>query len=145
MKIKLLIASLLISGFALGQTPKEHKFYDTVKTMREHIDYSPDTIPVYFKELIITKHQEKPNNANAIIANDVYERWSKGFVIWQTYHNATTTTYNDLGGSFTFGDIQNTLRYYITPYNFDSWKADGKFLYEDYSKVTNPVTTVIKR
>ena len=57
MKNKLLITAAIVL-FIFGSRdawcqskPKQHVFYDTVKTVKERVDFSPDTIPVYFKQL----------------------------------------------------------------------------------------------
>lgn len=121
-----IILFLVVMGTlnAEAQAPKQHIFYDTIKTVKERIDFSPDTIPVYFKELIIK--------------DDITEHWVSGFVIWKTYRKINTAS-TLLGGYYSEPDY---IKVEFTPTITDN----HMFLYSDRrTKVTNKVIFSIKR
>lgn len=127
MKISLTLTFLLLTALCFGQNAKQKVYYDTVVT--KHFKYEPDTIPVYFKEVVL--------------GNQIYESWNYGFVVWQTYKQAVSIgglTWD--GGSYiTFG---NDTSYFENPYPFPSLPP-GKFLYMNKKPVTNKVIYTIKR
>lgn len=145
MKKLILILCLFGITATYAQAPKQHIFYDTVRIVKERVDFSPDTIPVYFKELIITEHQES-ENPNAIVANDVYEHWAKGYVIWQTYvKTARDAIYGITGNSYFGASTFNQTAYYKNDFQ-PSRTSEGTFLYSDRkTKVNNIVTFTVKR
>ena len=151
MKHIITIALAFIVSTGVAQTPKPRKVIikDTVKTISEVVKYLPDTIPVYFKEVGITtkeKFQQMPGPmALGTLVGDsiIYERWNKGYVIWQTYkqYSNTVTYYNS--NNITLASYNNT-DYYVDKYT-PTQSAPGKFLYEDKKPVTNLVLISILR
>lgn len=144
MKIILTILLVLIVSASFAQ--KKHIYYDTVKTITERVDYSPDTIPVYFKEIQFVNGTEPVtgmSNAEITSAHNftVYENWHKGFVIWQTYKKATGITFSTRGEMW-----QNTEPSYYKDEYSPSPTMPGIFLYEDRKTIVkNKVILSIKR
>lgn len=129
MKQLFTIAILLCSIGVLAQKPKQHVKYDTVKTIQKRIVYDPDTIPVYFKEVVL--------------GNQIYESWNYGYVVWQSYEAIS------MHGGFVFGDgggisFGNDTTYVRNEYQFSPTPA-GQFLYMNKKPVTNKVIFVLKR
>lgn len=126
-----MLAFIVSASFA-QQKPKQHVYYDTVKTLTKHIQYDPDTIAVYFKEVVT--------------GNQIYEAWNYGYVVWQTYK--PMEIYNTAGIRFDYGNgftlSNDTTAYAENPYPFSPTPA-GKFLYMNKKPVTNKVIFVIKR
>ena len=137
MKKSILLALLAFTVSAsYAQDPRKHVYHDTVKTVTTRIDFSPDTIPVYFKEIAVT-----PQNGDRVI----YEKWNKGYVIWQTYRK----TENSLvwGGSGVSSGIfmSNGGGFYTVEYQGTIMES-GTFLYADRkTRVKNKVILSIKR
>jgi hypothetical protein len=138
--ITLLSAAMAVSGQSLK---RQHVFYDTVKTIQtkvKRIDFSPDTIPIFFKELVIK-------------SNSVTEQWVSGFVIWQTFKKGTWTSDhfiikngNLYGTSLLSSSTEDTIDgYYVNEYKESINILTDKFLYADRSKVTNKVISTLKR
>lgn len=102
-----------------------------INTTRDSIVYLPDTIPVFFKELII--------------GSEITERWQRGFVIWQTYEKADDryAAYGISTGSY-YSNVRKD--YYKTDFPFDNFRSDRgeTYLYENKKKVTNRILSVIK-
>lgn len=118
----------------MAQTPKQHVFLDTVKVVKERIDFSPDTIPVYFKEVLI---YETP----------IADHWVKGYVIWQTYKKSNLLTMSGMSTAayLSTGTWSEPKPYYVDTYS-ESDRPKDTFLYEDRkTKVKNPVIITIKR
>lgn len=148
MKKATTILLLALSFSAVGQTPapKQHVFYDTLKTVKERVDYSPDTIPVFFKELrvkIININRDSIK-MKPFIDTVIVEGWTPGYVIWQTYKKQNVEI--QVSPNFTFYPGQP----FIGPYYKDEFKAtefsDNKFLYADKkTRVTNKVLYTILR
>lgn len=142
MKTHIILAALVaLAGGAKAQSwPKQHVYYDTIKTVKERVDYSPDTIPVFFKELIIN-------------GDSLTEQWTAGFVVWQTYvkkdiypfniveHNRGNDFYIGSSGSF----LYDKKPYYKDEYRFTESDIPGKFLYKDKTPVKNPIIRSLKR
>jgi len=148
-QILITITLALVASVGMGQTknPRKHVYYDTIKSVKERIDYAPDTISVYFKQMIISKIDSIPSRmANAVITSSsdytVYESWHKGFVIWQTYKKSYSSamTLSSSGSLYMSSETQ----FYTDPYPF-SKTYPGIFLYEDKSVCNNIVVCVIKR
>lgn len=125
----LVLAFALCTVIASAQThPKQHVYYDTVKTVHEQIDYAPDTIPVYFKELVLPKDSTfRP-----------FEVWNKGFVVWQTYKKLPNS-------SFSAGSWSGSMQEYYKDEYSASQLMPGQFLYADKKSVKNKVIFSIKR
>ncbi len=150
-KLIILLIFVLASVGVMGQVkPKQHVYYDTVKNVQTRVDYSPDTIPVYFKELCIVRENigtvrlfGKPDSTIAKGDTDIYERWQTGFVIWQTYHQGGV-----YGGLTLTGAGIYTLSgtdYYKDEYQPSS-TMPGIFLYADRKTVVkNKVIYSFKR
>jgi hypothetical protein len=129
--MKHLFTILLAFTVLAGYSQKKHVYYDTVKTVKERVDFSPDTIPVYFQELLI-----HPENA---LDNRLVTIWVQGYVIWQTYRKNEGLTM--LTGSSYF----SAQDYYTRPYE-ETPSQDGVFLYSDRkTHVKNKVLISIKR
>lgn len=129
----------LVALVGMGQSkPKQHVFYDTVKTVKERIEYAPDTIPVYFKEVAKIAYK-------CIGCGDtIVEKWHRGFVVWQTYIKyqriifSNTASYSDSTFFVHSGDL------YKEPYE-PSKSLLGLFLYENKTQCKNLVIYSIKR
>lgn len=132
-----LIVYSLCCDKAKAQSPKQHVFYDTVKTVKERVDFSPDTIPVYFEELVMPKDTSDEYGIP-------YTQWKRGYVIWQTYVKDSLSTGN-ISWSYGSGIMSNNTGYYKT--EFEPTLIDTRhFLYSDRkTKVTNKVIFSIKR
>lgn len=142
-----IIVLALLSSTLMAQTksPKRHIFYDTVKTVKERIEYAPDTIPVYFKEIIIAnKSDNKMADWGTIgqILGDtiVYEMWNKGFVVWQTYIKYQPIVFGISDSTFFVRESD----LYKEPYE-PSKSLPGVFLYENKTQCKNLVIYSIKR
>ena len=130
--------SVLLSSFAVtAQNPKKHIYHDTVKTVQERIEFSPDTIPVFFAEVVV--------DTSGWYGYDGYSYQGgatvhliPGFVIWQTYKKAYSLT---LIGGGSFSTISQD--YYVDEYRDSA--ISGKFLYLNKKPVTNKVIYSIKR
>lgn len=142
--MKKLIILCLIGISYQGVAQKKITIKDT--SITEHISYAPDTIPVYFKELVI--RQSEPDTLKGehwALTDGVYEHWVKGYVIWQTYNQMGTSL--TTSGVITFSNSypQAQLSYYKNEYRQSDTLSD-KFLYSDRkTKVTNKVIFSIKR
>lgn len=133
-----ILFAFIVSAVAMGQSKPRKVLYKHSKTITtDSVAYLPDTIPVFFKEL--------PLNEFGV----PYEKWQKGFVIWQTWVNPFEAT----SGTIWYSHESGTLGMYKQPdydhplkrtYQFDSVK-DEKFLYFDRSPVTNKVIYVLER
>lgn len=155
MKNLILPLLLTITSAVFAQTkPKQHVYYDTVKTVKTHVDYSPDTIPVYFKELTIGRPKIYHTETGYAIPNEdtieIQEKWQKGFVIWQTYHKGTGSLEWNTGVTTLTDGRYLTLTppdsFYKTEYDDFTKTAPGVFLYRDRkTRVTNKVLSVIKQ
>lgn len=139
-KTTTIITSLLII-LALevsGQSVKlhQHIYYDTVKEVKQRIDFSPDTIPCWFVEIQMPKDTA---------SNQPFITLKKGFIIWQVYHKAD---YGMLTSSGTYGMTLNNLSgpdFYKDNYQF-SPSMPGVFLYPDRKTIVkNQVIYSIKR
>lgn len=147
MKKLILLTALLFLSYCAAFAQKQHVYHDTVKTVIDRIDYSPDTIACWFKEIIVTHNSavlKRVNLPDSVLnfAN-VIEQWRKGFVIWQVYKKQGDSmfAFNGAGQGFTTGQ----MRYYTDPYRF-SPGCPGIFLYEDgKTKVTNKIIFTLKR
>lgn len=139
MKTNLLTLTLLLSAsVCMAQSkPKTHVYYDTVKTVHERIDYAPDTIPVYFKELIITKEDTTPGLH--LLGGQLYENWCTGFVIWQTYKKSQDGIMWSSSGM-----VSTTSTYYRDEYQ-PSKGLPGQFLYADKKPCKNIILNSFKR
>jgi hypothetical protein len=135
-KIKLTIVALIVSASALGQIkaqykPKTHIYYDTIKTVKERIDYSPDTIPVFFKELIFT-------------TSEATEKWQAGFIIWNTYVKRNYSPWISTNRSVFITNSEEPEYYKVEFRQSDT--LDDKFIYADRkTKVTNRFLMYFKR
>lgn len=153
-KICLVILLLtLVFGWKVGkgQSPKTHIYYDTLKTINERVDYTPDTIAVWFKEIVFMKLKvyDVYNTKTLNIPRDsigIEEKWTKGFVIWQTYKKVSTNSVFTNSGTHTGNVIySNFPDYYKDEYTPTKF-TDNKFLYADRkTKVTNRVIYTILR
>lgn len=102
----------------MAQKPKQHVKYDTVKTIQKRIVYDPDTIPVYFKEVVL--------------GNQIYESWNYGYVVWQSYREDQFTTFNNgFSGAllnataFTADTIE--MSYHRVEYQFHQLLPDNSY------------------
>lgn len=137
MKILLTLLLVAVAAAGMAQTPKKHIFYDTVKTIKQRIDYAPDTIPVLFVEL-------KKENDSTVSFSAV-----KGFVIWQTYRKPDTSvfgmTFDSTRGNWCCQTIQREPEFDTQEYE-PSKGMQGIFLYADRkTHVTNKVIYSFKR
>ncbi len=135
--LTLILALVAIAGY--GQKPKQHVYHDTITTVKEWIDYAPDTIAVYFKELVWPDKNDDPKY------RPPYEQWRSGYVVWQTYRKANFAILGagvlTASGSYS---ITSQPDYYKDDFE-ESNHVPGIFLYEDKRRVTNKVLTVFKR
>jgi hypothetical protein len=132
--MKHLFTILLAFTVLAGYSQKKHVYYDTVKTVKERVDFSPDTIPVYFQELLI-----HPENA---IENRLVTIWVQGYVVWQTYRKQANSGITFFNGDNT---VYITQDYYTRPYE-ETPSQEGIFLYSDRkTHVKNKVLISIKR
>ena len=136
MKTTTITAILVVATMFAFAQPKKH--YITKTRIDSVLTYEPDTIPIYFKELVFTKG----------ILSPPYEQWVTGFVVWQTYKPAVLDTsrwqYGD--GSITFnGGTVNRVQYYKDEYQPTIQLLKGKFLYLDKTEVKQPVLETLKR
>lgn len=139
------IALIAFVASAQAQTkPKERITYDTVKSVERHVSYAPDTIPVWFKEIVITHHGSglrqdgmKPDPA----MDTAVEKLTPGFIIWQTYKKQNYASLTLSGATWSSGTSLSD--YYEEPYKDNS--IPGKFLYADYKPVTNKIIYAVKR
>lgn len=132
-QLKTILLTALALGLlsSLGDAQTKHIYYDTVKTVKECVDYAPDTIPVLFKELII-----KPDT--------VIEKWHKGFVIWHTFKKLKDGDFQ-LPSSSVLWSCGNQPDYYKDYYE-PSKSYPGIFLYEDKkTKCKNNILLSFKR
>lgn len=107
----------------------------TGKFLEDTTEYKPDTIPVFFKELVVINRGMlcRPGLPDSIISyGEPQEWWSPGFVIWQTQHRKN---WND---GFIFNDPKP---YYDTPYPFIKLMP-GRFLYLDKTPVPGEVKII---
>lgn len=136
-KLTLTIALAFIVLVSVAQ-PKKHVYYDTIKTIQKRIDFAPDTIPIYFKELIVSKN-------STIFGVVPWEQWMQGFVVWKTYVKRSSGPWNgvsimadsllmDCGTDFDKNDYEDCQ--YI---------VNGQFLYLDKTPVKNKVLFTVKR
>lgn len=134
---------LLIPFVVLGQgKPRTRIYHDTVKSISGRVEYLPDTIPVYFKELIITKNVITWQGGRKLDTTDIVsERWRNGFVVWQTYKKSSDMQFSNIM-SFSSSSIQPV--YYIDEYQ-PSKGLPGQFLYADKKPCTNIVLNSFKR
>lgn len=127
-KIYITLTLALVASVGFGQ--KKHVYYDTIKTIQTRVDYSPDTIPVYFKEIVIAH-------------DSISEQWTSGYVIWQTYKkgNGLSILTGTTSGWIT--SSTNQPEYYKD--DFEPTKfTDNVFLYADLkTKVKNRVLCTI--
>lgn len=144
---------------------KKITHHDTTITNR--VEYAPDTIAVWFKEIIIQpeshgfKLTSKPGDsllfASPITDTIVFEHWTKGFVIWQVHHimvagiNTTTSGFGTLAttqssGVWITGQTRANSYYdYNTPFQPTQFSTDH-FLYADKkTPVKNRVLYTILR
>lgn len=123
MKTIVTIVLALIVSASIAQTtkPRQHVYHDTVKEIKTRIDYAPDTILVYFKEL-------------KIWPDTIQEIWRKGFVIWQTYRKPDMTVFGftsaSTSGNWCCQTIGMEPVYTIHEYE-PSKGMPGTFLYSD--------------
>lgn len=124
-------ALLLLCSIAVNaqDKPKQHVYYDTVKTVNMRVEYAPDTIPVYFKEIIISTD------------GYISEHWRAGFLIWQTFQKGNQFIGLSSSGSLT---LSQQPEYYKNDYEFTKG-VSGSFLYMDKKPVTNKVFYCLKR
>lgn len=129
------LAFIVSASYAQRPQPKQHVRYDTVKTLVPHVDFSPDTIPVYFEELVI-----HPDND---ISNRIVPTWVEGYVIWQTYRkNEPSISFSGSDGSFFINSNQG---FYTREYEYAP-SMPGTFLYSDRkTHVKNKVIISLKR
>lgn len=125
--MKYLILLLLLPTLSFGQ--KTHIRYDTVKTVTQVIDYAPDTISVYFEELIIKKDTPRT-------------QWHKGYLVYQRYHKGSE--YGTIGFSSNLYSIEIS-KYYVTEYGDYLRNKEGLFLYDDKTRYKGIILNVIKR
>ncbi len=136
MKITTLIAlTLILSAGAMAQSkPRKVTIKKSVTISKDSIYYLPDTIACVFKELII-----KPDT--------VYEKWNRGFVVWQVWNAPIMYISNGFGmGSGTWGGVNSGIQE-VQPYKNDYDFSDtmqGKFLYQNHQPVPNKVITAYK-
>jgi hypothetical protein len=150
----LFVVVLLMSVIrAQGQTkPKTHVFYDTVKNVVQRVDYSPDTIAVWFYEIKVEPYRSRQDDQNGHrewTDTTITNKWTKGFVIWQTYHKSygfgaitgTTSTMSYIGQ----GTLTSSQDYYKDEFQPTEF-IKNKFLYADKkTPVTNHVLYTILR
>lgn len=132
---KLILTSLLIAAISsvYAQTKPRQV---TIKKTR-YVDstyYLPDTLAVVFKELII-----KPDTT--------YEKWQRGYVIWQTWQKRSEGNFGLTGSYIGFGTITATN----ISWDKIEWKfpytegMQGGFMYSDRkTRVKNKVLLAIK-
>lgn len=141
----ILLAGLIclsVQGFGQGKNtkPKTHVTYDTTFMLKAKVDYSPDTIPVYFKEIEVVCNTQH----DLVGTTMVYETLRTGYVVWQTYRKSeqltfTSSSYISNNGTYLAGD-----NFYTVEYTDNSIQA--KFLYEDRkTPVKNKVIYAVKR
>ena len=130
--ITLLVAAT-ISGFGQSK-PRKVTIKKSVTISKDSTYYLPDTISCVFKELII-----KPDT--------VYEKWNKGFVVWQTWE---IPTMRNLSSSIWSSGLTSSyvlsgdeVKPYKNEYVFGE-VTQGKFLYQNYKPVPNRVITAYK-
>lgn len=137
---KLITPLLLLAAIsgAFGQSkPRKVIIHKSVTIHRDSVAYLPDTIACYFKELIM-----QPDT--------VYEKWNKGFIVWQTWNNpniyaSSNGTYGLTSSSiFLSTGVYKEPEPYENRYQFDQ-PIRGKFLYSDYKPVTNKVIYSIQK
>lgn len=130
----ILTIAIISSLSVMAQTPKQHVFLDTVKIVKERVDFSPDTIPIYFKEVLI---YESPIN----------EHWVKGYVVWQAYKRNNLLIMSGTSAStYLSTGVWNEPKPYYVDTCSESDRPKDTFLYEDRkTKVKNPVIITIKR
>lgn len=140
MKYLITLILVLLSLIAVAQTklPKKHVYYDTVQVVNERVDFTPDTIPVYYLELIIPEnaHQEQP-----------YQLWHAGFVICLPYNKdsmfAVVTTSTLSRKMLVFGNHNISNKgYFVDDYEFSDIPK-GKFL--DIQKHPVPKGNIVVR
>jgi len=135
------LTALLFAVTCLGQhtkkedaEAKKHLRIAKHTTVRDSEYYAPDTIPVIFRELVV-----KPDT--------VFEKWNKGFVVWQTYSKPNYSRISTASWSISTGGemIINQPDYWINEYVSDE-PTRGRFLYSDRkTKVTNRVIYSVKQ
>lgn len=147
MKKLILSATILFLSYCPAFAQKQQVYHGTVKTVIDRIDYSPDTIACWFKEIIVTDITtvlKRVNSPDSVLTfTNVIEHWRKGFVIWQVYKKQNNSMFivSGSGRGFTVDQAP----YYTDPYQFSTGYA-GIFLYEDRkTKVTNKIIFTVKR
>lgn len=131
MKTVLTILLLSISIGLMAQTqPRRVVIKKQSVITKDSIAYLPDTLPIYFKEFII-----KPDT--------IYEKWCKGFVVWNTWVSWNGKLISPIGGGL-WRAINSTDAMEVKfPY---TQPIDAKFLYSDKkTPVKNKVLAAIKR
>lgn len=135
----LLLSFICLACVAIGQTkPKKRIHRDTIKTIQERIEYAPDTIPVYFKE--VAKIAIKCMNCG----DTIVEQWRKGFVVWQTYKTYLSGRFTSIGTGWTPMEGVASTASVIDEYE-PTKGMPGIFLYEDKTRCKNLVIYSIKR
>lgn len=143
----ILLAGLIclsVQGFGQGKStkPKTHVTYDTTFMLKAKVDYSPDTIPVYFKEIEVVCNSQH----NLVGTTMIYETLRTGYIVWQTYrksdHLLTLTSPSYLSSNGIY--LAEGDSFYTVEYIDNSIQA--KFLYEDRkTPVKNKVIYAVKR
>ncbi|MDR3551193.1 MAG: hypothetical protein P4L31_07305 [Candidatus Babeliales bacterium] len=140
------IALMALCGLASAQFPKTHIYYDTTKTVSKRIEYLPDTIPVFFKEIAVDSfktHEIYKGVDTTYWTLAIREHFGKGFVIWQTYKQKKTIIWSYSSSAYLSGTTDIT--YYKDSYE-PTKSLPGIFLYEDKkTRVKNIVTISILR
>ncbi len=115
-------------------------------TVTDRVEYLPDTIAVYFKEIKITTWNrfvlKRPNMPDSLISkgeDEIEEICTKGYVIWQSYTSV-------ISGISSWSLMPaTTLSYYHNEFKPTEF-INGKFLYADKkTPVTNHVLYTILR
>lgn len=151
MKSILTILFICLACVAMWQTkPKKRIHRDTIKTVQERIEYLPDTIPVYFKEVVISRPDSIPSNMGkaeitSAYSYTVYESWRKGFVVWQTYKTAYTFSISGTGSTGGFTLVSPTASDFYKDEYEPTRSMPGIFLYGDKTRCKNLVIYSIKR
>lgn len=152
MKKLTLLTLIFITGcvpVVKAQTKPRKKVIQTHQLIfKDSVVYLPDTIPVYFKELILKNIKEPINEQGDayITTQGISEQWATGYVIWQTWTlpNYGIASYSS-GGIWALGGTMGDIKPDENKYPF-SQLPPGIFLYSDRkTKVTNQVILTIKR
>lgn len=126
---KLILITLLIVAISPVFAQKKHIIKKSITITTDSVIYEPDTIAVYFKELIITD-------------NNISEKWNNGFVIWETWTKFEGFTTMGIWSGGVISESRNGV--YKNEYKGDRPQS-GIFLYSDKSQVKNIVLNSIKR